>query len=100
MKTRRRPRMYKIRLSMAKVRRRLVRWILLRLFNFFVKITKRQLSLLLIREKSAKNPEMTGQLLKTNLLLPMNLQSSRDQDMLEDLQLLSQNMITRLCEET
>lgn len=100
MENRSKPRMYRTRLLMAKARRRMVRWILLRLFNFFVRITKRQLSLLLIREKATENPSMRSQLLSTNLSLPMALQTSRDREMLEDLQLLSLNMITRLYEET
>ena len=103
------PPMYRIRLAAANTRRKLLRWTLLRLFSWFVRITKRQLSLLTQREtalRELRTPGLTDErrtelrtiFWMTNLRLPMTLQSPSQQDMLEDLQLVCRAISTDLRE--
>ena len=100
-----RPRLYRARLWMAKCRRHLNQWILRRLFKCLEKLTKRQLSLLSQREnllnQLSQNQDsqqqerlmLERQLLLLNLQYPMALDQTL---LLEDLQLLSRALITKL----
>lgn len=103
MKTRR-IRGYRLRLMLARLRRRAIRRILLRLFGFCERISRKQLSLLEIRRQALKakaaakeDPEAmlraSMSLLMTDLRLPLTLQGAKAETSLEDLQILSRAMI-------
>lgn len=102
---RNKPRLYSLRLWIAKRRRHLNQWILRRLFSCLEKLTKRQLSLLSQRERLQSNlsqiTEIPSQQFnqwqyqanRLNLQFPI---ATVDQMKLEDLQLISREMIMLL----
>ena len=91
------PPLYSLRLWLAKRRRHLNQWILLKLSRCLERLTKRQLSLLSQRrDLSQSRGSDRKRLLLLNLLFPLSLSSEQDEEMLEDLQLLCRRMSTRL----
>lgn len=101
---RRRIRAYRLRLMLARLRRRAIRRILLRFFRFCETVSRRQLSLLETRKRALKakaaakeDPEAMLEasmlLLTTDLKLPLTLQGRQAETSLEDLQILSRAMI-------
>lgn len=98
------PRLYRSRLWLAKQRRHLNQWILRRLFSFLERLTICQLRLLSkranLQNQLESNPSqqqnLQCQLLQLNLQFPVALNQV---SLLEDLQLLSRVLITRLSDK-
>ena len=103
---RNKPPLYRLRLWMAKRRRHFLQWILRKLFSTLERLTKRQLSLLDKRknlqlqlsqsqasQQKELEPELQRNLLQLNLQYPVALDQT---SLLEDLQLLSRVLTTKL----